>query len=181
MSRADDSGAIRADQAYARFKSTVDEDGRIGDGDSLGDDHDRLDARVDRFEGGILRESRWHEDHGGVRAGCGHAFGDGAEYGDLHVPVSHAFGGGPVAFDLEGEGGACLAGVDSADDSCSRAEHAAGVFASFSTGHSLYEDQGVRVEEDRHCSSVLPSHFAAASSAAVRAASSIVSTMWMSG
>src|SRR5699024_8016810 len=71
------------------------------------------------------------------------------------------------------DAGAGLARVDTSHDLSAGAEHAAGVLLPLGTGHALDDDARVSVEKDRHV--VRSPYFA--SSAALAAASSIVSTM----
>src|SRR6185312_6706197 len=65
-----------------------------------------------------------------------------------------------------------LARGDAADDLCPGTQHPLGVFAAFRAGHALDDDFRIGVEKDCHD----PAPQLAASSAALRAAPSIVST-----
>ncbi len=47
---------------------------------AFGDGDDDFDAGVDRFQNGVGRERRRHEDHRGVGAGLLDRFGDGVEH-----------------------------------------------------------------------------------------------------
>ena len=131
--------------------------------DALGDDDGQRDLGVDRLDHRVLGERRRHEADRHVRAGLAHRLGDRAEHRQRRA----------VDVDL----GAGLAGVDAADDLAARGEHAAGVLHALGAGHALHDDLAVLVKPDAHGFS-FP---AFASSAALSAASSIVSTSVTSG
>ena len=146
----DDAGAVRAYQANASLERALDDDGRVLDGDALGDEDNRLDARLDGLQGGALRESRGYEDNGGVRAGGLAGLGDRPEDGDLDLAVRDPVGARAVALHVESDGRARLAGVRAAHDGRAGAQHALGVLAALSAGHALDDDPGIRVDEDSH-------------------------------
>ncbi len=101
--------------------------------DVLGDDHDQLDAVLDRLEDGVAREARRHRDHRAV---------DGAVLGDH---VAHA-----VVDRHAVDVAAGAAGRHAADDLRAVVEALARQVHGLAAGDALDDEGGVLVDEDGH-------------------------------
>src|SRR5690606_11545787 len=128
----------------------------------------QTDLGVDGLDDRVLRERGRDEGDRHVGAGLLDGLGDRAEDGQLDVVA--------VGVDvLDRRAG--LAGVDAADDVGAGLEHEGGVLRALTARDALDDDLGVGVQIDRHV--FVP--YAFASSAALSAAPSMVSTSVTSG
>src|SRR5690606_22718620 len=165
LSRRDDARAVRTDDpGLVALRARVrPESGRVVHRDALGDHHGEGDLGVDGLDDRVLRELRRHEDHADVGARLLHGLFDGAEDGQVLA--------------ADGDGLARLTGVHAADDVGTGRQHLGGVLAALGAGEALDDDLGFAVQENRHVFHAP----AAANSAALSAALSIVSTNVTSG
>lgn len=132
---ADDSGAVRSDQAGAGFFGEGVEFGGVFDWDAFGDDDAQRDFCPDRFFHCVFRESGGDEDDGGVCPGGAHCFADGSEDRDGDVVV-------------EGDAAAGTFRVHATYDVGAGVEHPLGMLLTFGSGHALDDDFRVFVKED---------------------------------
>ena len=78
----DQAGAVRAEQANRLALKVPHHHRGIPHGDALRDADDERDARVRRFQDGVCRERRGHEDQGDVRARAAHGLAHAVEDGN---------------------------------------------------------------------------------------------------
>src|SRR5690606_24800025 len=164
LRRRDDAGAVRADdpRLVALGLGVRPEVGRVVHRDALGDDDGERDLGVDGLDHRVLGELGRHEDDADVGTGLGHRLRHGAEDGEVLLADGHGLTG--------------LAGIDATDDVGAGGEHLGRVLGALGPGDALNDDLAAGIEEDRHVS-----YAPAASSAALSAALSMVSTCVTSG
>ena len=162
----DQPGAVRADNTHALAQGELNKVGGIRYRNAFGDDHDKLDAGLDRFDDGGLGELRRHEHHAGFGASGFTGLVAGGEHRHIHV--------GAVLGGRERDGRACLARIHTADDVGAGLEYTCGVGHALMTGHTL-NDNGGTIFNEQHQRISLDWVDSAASSAAFCAAPSMVS------
>ncbi len=132
----DDAQAVGTDDPGAALRSQLDHLSDVAARDPLGDDHDQLDAILERLEHRVLGERRWNRDHRAVDL-CAVVIDrlrDRVEHGD--------------AVDIAAQ----AAGRDAAHDLCALAvlKALAGEVDSLAARDALDDEGGVFVDEDRH-------------------------------
>ena len=131
MSGADDSGAVRADQADPTLKRVVNEFGRVLNRNTFRDDDQGFNSGINGFDGRVLGECRGHENNRNIRTGFLAGLCDTSKHGNLNITGSAFFSARTVRLNVEGHRSAGLAGVHAADDVRAGSQHTGRVLLAF--------------------------------------------------
>ena len=131
LSGANDSGAVRADQAHATLKRIINESGRILNGDTFGDDDQSFNSGINSFNRRVLGVCRGHEDNRNICTSFLTGLRNASKHGNLNVTGSAVFSARAVRLNVEGHRSTGLAGVHTADNIRAGSQHAGRVFLAF--------------------------------------------------
>src|SRR6056297_3212154 len=160
LARADQAGAVRADQTRATLLDEGVGGHHVVHRKALGDAYDELDPGVDGLVDRVDGEGRRHEDAADVRAGLLDRVADGVEHGNAHMLL------------------ATLARRHATDQVASVLLHLPGVESAVAASDPLDDDPAALVGEDAHCAPPASSRaFCTASSMVTAGCSSLPSSI----